>query len=338
MCARSSFAFACVEPVAVMSLDARQAFGGSPVRLHLGFWNDARGPRPALAQDSALCADVEDAIITKASACFQLHRSWGHKSAFVPGNANRCHTGTGREMEVDERCSGTGLFSGAGGAGLDAEGSALVQFERPEGRVQMVTGKVADSTGAKLPPGAPADRGVVGMIRTWRYGLEPALPIEAGRHGRGFFGSAGETGPAVSACAGPGVHIVDVTDRTIPYPFTGKADVLAGVSEVTELRSDAGLAGGFGDNVGLIDCAAKGLFTVEVFTLGDYGEVNYSMRMVWSSDEDGVDVFLIEHLIVVVVGRAGLAVLLSDQLDGGFQTRGTAVVEHAIVAELVDVT
>jgi len=170
-------------------------------------------------------------------------------------------------MEVDKRCSRTGLISGAGGAGLDAEGSALVQFQSPEGRVQMVTGKVADCAGAELPPGTPADRGVVGMIRTWRHGLEPALPIEARRHRRSFFGSVLERGPAVSACAGPGVHVVNVTDGTVPYPLAGKADVLAGVSEVAELRSDAGLAGGFGDNAGLINGAAEWLFTVEVFTL-----------------------------------------------------------------------
>ena len=202
----------------------------------------------------------------------------------------------------------------------------------------MMAGKVADSPGAKLPPGAPADRGVIGMIRTRRHRLEPALPIEAGRHRRRLLGPVGETGPAVSTCAGPGVNIMDVTYGTVPYPLAGKTYVLAGVSEVAELRSDASLAGGFGDNAGLIDCAAEGLFTVEVFTLGDYGEVNYSMRMVRSSDEYGIDVFLIEHLIIVVVGRAGLAVLLSDQLKGRFQARGAAVVEHAVVAELVDVT
>ncbi len=202
----------------------------------------------------------------------------------------------------------------------------------------MMAGKVADSTGAKLPPGTPADGGVIGMIGTWRHGLEPALPIEAGRHGRRLLGPVGKTGPAISARVGPGVNIVDITYCTVPYPFAGKADVLAGVSEVTELGSDAGLAGGFGDNAGLVDCAAEGLFTVEVFTLGDYGQVNYSMRMVRRGDEDGVNVFLIEHLIIVMVGRAGLAVLFSDQVDGGFQARSATIVEHAIIAQLVDVT
>ena len=241
-------------------------------------------------------------------------------------------------MEVYERGSGTGLISGAGGAGLDAEGSALVQFERPEGRVQMVTGKVADCAGAELPPGTPADRGVVGMIRAGRHGLQPALPIKAGRHRRRLFGSVGKTGPTVSACAGPGVHVVNVTDGTVPDPLAGKADVLAGVSEVAELGSDAGLAGGFGDNAGLVNGAAEGLFAVEVFTLGDDGQGDDSMRMVRRGEQDGVDVFLIEHLIVVAVGWAGLAVLFSDQLEGRFQARRAAVVEHAIVAELVDVT
>jgi len=128
VCARSAFAFARVEPVAVVSLDAGQGFGWSSIRLHLGFGDNAWRPRPALAQDSALSADVEDAVITKASASFQLHRPWRHKSAFVPGNTDGFHTGAGREMEVYERCSGAGLISGAGGAGLDAEGRALVQF------------------------------------------------------------------------------------------------------------------------------------------------------------------------------------------------------------------
>ena len=102
VCARSAFASAGVEPAAVVSLDARQGFARSLIGLHLGFGDDAGGFRPATAQDSTLCADVEDAIITKASACFQLHRSWGHKSTFVPGDAYRSHTGTGREMEVYE--------------------------------------------------------------------------------------------------------------------------------------------------------------------------------------------------------------------------------------------
>ena len=100
------------------------------------------------------------------------------------------------------------------------------------------------------------------MIRTGRHGLEPALPIEAGGHGRCFFRPVGQTGPPASASAGPCVHIVDVTYSTVPYPFAGKADVLAGVSEVTELGSDAGLAGGFGYNAGLVDGTAEGLFAV----------------------------------------------------------------------------
>ena len=175
------------------------------------------------------------------------------------------------------------------------------------------------------------------MIRAGRHGLEPALPIEASGQGRCFFRPVGEIGPAASAGAGPGVHIVDVTDSTVPDPFAGKADVLAGVSEVAELGSDAGLAGGFGYNAGLVDGAAEGLLAVEVFAIGDDGECDHSMRMIRRGEKDGIDVFLIEHLIVVAVRWAGLVVTLSDQFEGRFQSRGAAVVEHAIVADLVDV-
>ena len=240
-------------------------------------------------------------------------------------------------MEVDERCSRTGLIGGAVRARLDTEGSALVQFQRPEGRVQMVAGKVADRTGAKLPPGAPADRSVVGMIRAGRHGLQPALPIKACGHTRRFFRSVGEASPAASTRVGPSMHVVDVTDRTVPDPFAGKADVLTGVSEVAELCSDPGLAGGFGDDAGLVDGAAEGLFTVEVFALGHDSEGDHGMRMVRRGEKNCVDVFLLEHLIVVAVSWAALAVVLPDQLERRSQAGGAAIVEHGIIADLVDV-
>jgi len=276
-------------------------------------------------------------VVAEASAFFQLCGARRHKTAFVPGNAYRPHTGAGRKIKVDERYGGTGLIGGTIGAGLDAEGAALVQFQRPEGRVQMVASKVADSAGAKLPPGAPADRGVVGMIRTDRHGFEPALPIKACGYGRRLLRPFGEICPAPSAGAGPGVHIVNIADCPVPYPFAGKANVLAGMSEVAELGSDAGLAGGFGNNTGLIDGAAEGLFTIKVFTLGDNGQGNHGVRMVRGGEKDSVNVFLIEHLIVVVIGRAGLAIPLSDKLEGRFQSRGAAIVKHAIIADLVNI-
>ena len=260
--ARSTFAPAGIKPVAVVSLDAAQRLGRSLVGLHLGLGDDAGGFRPTTAQYGAFGADEEDTVVAEASTFFQLCRTWRHQSAFVPGDAYGSHIGASREMEVDERCSRTGLIGGAVRAGLDTEGGALVQFQHPEGWVQMVAGKVADRAGAKLPPGAPADRSVIGMIRAARHGLQPALPIEAGGHRRRFFRSVGEAGPAASTRVGPSMHVVDITDRTVPDPLAGKADVLTGVSEVAELCSDPGLAGGFGDNAGLVDSAAEGLFTV----------------------------------------------------------------------------
>jgi len=75
-----------------------------------------------------------------------------------------------------------------------------------------------------------------------------------------------------------------------------------------------------------------------VFALGDDGEGDNSMRMIRRGEKDRIDVLLIEHLIIVAVGWAGLAVPLSDQLKGRLQSGGAAVVEHAIITDLVDVT
>ena len=70
MGARSAFASAGVEPVAVVSLDTRQYLRGSPVGLHLGFGDDTGGSRPATAQNGALGANEEDAVVAEASAFF----------------------------------------------------------------------------------------------------------------------------------------------------------------------------------------------------------------------------------------------------------------------------
>ena len=61
------------------------------------------------------------------------------------------------------------------------------------------------------------------------------------------------------------------------------------------------------------------------------------MRMVRRGEKNRVDVFPVEHLIVVVVSWAALAVLLPDQLEGRSQAGCAAIIEHAIVADLVDV-
>ena len=51
VCARIAFAPAGIEPVTVVPLNAGQALGWLSVGSHLGFWNYARGSRPATAQD-----------------------------------------------------------------------------------------------------------------------------------------------------------------------------------------------------------------------------------------------------------------------------------------------
>ena len=74
-----------------------------------------------------------------------------------------------------------------------------------------------------------------------------------------------------------------------------------------------------------------------MFAFGDDGEGDNSMRMIRRGEKDGIDVLLIEHLIVVAVGWTGLTVPLSDQLEGRLQSGSAPVVEHAIITYLVDV-
>ena len=57
--------------------------------------------------------------------------------------------------------------------------------------------------------------------------------------------------------------------------------------------------------------------------------------MIRRGDEDSVDVLAVEHLAVVAVGRAGLAVVLCEKSEGGLEPGDAAVIEHAVVALLV---
>jgi hypothetical protein len=134
------------------------------------------------------------------------------------------------------------------------------------------------------------------------------------------------------------VNIVDVTNSTVPDPFAGQTNIFAGVSEIAELGSDSGFAGGFGDYAGFVNSSTEWFFTVEVFPFSDDGKTNYSMRMIRRSNEDCVNIFGVKHSIIVAIGRTRLAVLLTYQVQGRFQTSCTTVVEHTIVTELVDVT
>ena len=206
-------------------------------------------------------------LFAHVSAGLQLGRSRRHQAALVPRDPNRRHAGAGREVVVDQRGGGADLFRRAVAAGLDLVAIRLIQLQGPEGRVQVMAGEVADRAGAELPPGPPADRRVVRMIRPGRHRIEPAFPVEARRHRRRVLRPVGQIGPAAGPRVGPGVHLPDVADRAVPDPLAVQADVLAGVAEVAELRGDAGLAGGLGDDAGLVDRPAQRLLAVECLPL-----------------------------------------------------------------------
>ena len=106
---------------------------------------------------------------------------------------------------------------------------------------------------------------------------------------------------------------------------------------VAKLSRNARFPGRFSHDTGFIDGSTKGFLTVEVFALVNHGKSNDSMRMVRRRNQNGVDVLFVEHLMIIPVGRARLAVLLADQIGSGLEPCGAAVIEHAIVAKLINV-
>src|SRR6267143_4045188 len=63
--------------------------------------------------------------------------------------------------------------------GLDARGKA--EIEGPVGGVHDVARHVAQRAGSEVPPAAPLERGVGGVIGSLRSGPEPEIPVERRR-------------------------------------------------------------------------------------------------------------------------------------------------------------
>src|SRR5438876_7910836 len=96
----------------------------------------------------------------------------------------------------------------------------ITQVERPAGAIEIMTDEIAYRAAAKSPKIAPLHRGVRGVIRARLARPEPQVPIESGRHWRGFRRASCQR-LVPSAGSYPGMDLPHRTDCIGPNPFTG---------------------------------------------------------------------------------------------------------------------
>src|SRR4029079_15467851 len=125
-----------------------------------------------------------------------------------------------------------------------------------------VTGHVTQGAGAEVPPAAPGEGAIGGVIGTLRRGSEPQVPGDVGWDG-GCVGGA-LTALRPDGAVGPDVDFLDVSDDATLDPLHLGGAAFGGVTLVAHLGHDLGLAG-LGDHLaGFADVVGKRLLAVDV--------------------------------------------------------------------------
>jgi len=101
--------------------------------------------------------------------------------------------GTRRVTVGDHRAEGEGILVHPGRCGLDHGRSA--ELESAEHRIHRVAPDIPQRASAEVPPTAPAERRVNGVVGASRGGSQPEVPFESIRNCGSIFGTGHALGP-----------------------------------------------------------------------------------------------------------------------------------------------
>ncbi len=226
------------------------ALGDQPVAIHLRLVAD----------------DHKPVTVGKRSIGLQLIRPGWLQPAVPPGERYRRAVAFGREVPTRDRGQRRGLvghFRPIGmirRARLDRVG--MPELEGLEGRRELVAADIAQATGTEVPPAAPGERMVAGMIGSHRRGADPQIPVEPSRHRRPVAGT--RTAPLGNHrnTVRTGVDLADRAQRTRPDRLANQPRFFAGLPKVAHLRGDLGHGGLVADLAGFIDRVCQRLLAM----------------------------------------------------------------------------
>lgn len=192
---------------------------------------------------------------------------------------------------------------------------------------------IAEGTGTEVPPAAPAEGGIGGVVGPFGGGAEPEVPGHGFGDGRGVGWAIDALGPvfaeeATGGAVGPDVCFEDFTDGAAPDHFAESAGFFGGGALVAHLGGDALFAGVIGDLSGFPDGVGEWFFAIDVFAVVEGGHRGEGVMVVGGGDEDGIDfLHFLEHEAVVLeafgvrpvferaIGVAPIDVAEGDDID-----------------------
>ena len=196
---------------------------------------------------------------------------------------------------------------------------------------EQVAAHVAQPAGPEVAPHAPDERVVMARhIRPVRGGRKPALPVEGVRHGRGLERPLALQQLRVVSGIGEEPHFLNRAYAAAPQHLGRVAVALPRRNLRAELRHDAGRRGKRLETAAFLERAAKRLLGVKVQLAAHHLAHYLAMRMVRRGDEDGIQVFLVEHFAPVLV-EARLRELAAER----FEHRKVDVAERGHLDPLV---
>ncbi len=89
------------------------------------------------------------------------------------------------------------------------------------------------------------------------------------------------------------MHLANLANRAVPYPFARAADAVAGMAVIAHLRRDARCLGDLGNLARFPDVVRQRFFAIDMLALAHRHDRHVSMIMVWGRAQDRVDALLL---------------------------------------------
>src|SRR5579862_1033105 len=222
--------------------------------------------------------------------------------ALVPDHLAGRHVAARGELVGDLRPAGVGFRIDRLRLGFHRRRGA--EPKRAVGQIRGMAGHIAEGAGAEVPPAAPLEVQVGGVVGALGRRAEPLVPVQVRGHRGGVLGPRGDIRRLrPDGAVGPEVDLLDVADQAGLDDLDRLAQVPAGASLVAHLGGDLVLGRDLGHLPGFVDVVGQGLLRIDAFAQLHGHDAGAGVVIVGDADGDAVDLLghLVEHLAVVEV-------------------------------------
>ncbi len=129
-----------------------------------------------IGEEHAFVADEEGSCAPLVGE-FEVDELLGAFVAVVPGEVDGLAVGGSGVVVIDDEPFGARL--GVGFWALGVDGGGVAEVEGPMGEVHMVAGHIGECSAAEIPPAAPGEGVVGGVVGSEGSGSDPEIPVEA---------------------------------------------------------------------------------------------------------------------------------------------------------------